>query len=569
MANLPLRNLGQVGVITDVNPYDLPPNAFTKGNNVIFDDGKVQRAPVFKQLYTAIRSSIAAEALVGTIDSQTAAYDSAEGAAVTSTRFVGSYADPVAGETLFICDNDGQVRSYPNGNLAFLTPGSGLVTNESSWAHAQVAGLSFLARPGMRPYVRNLKTSNAYSLMAGEWPATDTCAIIRGYLDYAICLNVTKGNVEYPTMVKWSNPIEYSSNPTTIGWDATNPNYVAGENVLGELTSPILDGLVLNTQFIIYTRDQVWEMEYTGSTLVFNFRKLFPTGGILNTNCVVEVEGKHYVFGEDDIYVHDGMSKQSLADGRIRRQLYNTLDRDRKVACFVQHDPVTNLLFFCYVSKEDEIEFPNSQFANRAAVYNLKTNTWSFMDLPNIVGGASANLVLAALQYFQLSSGFDLYNTSFSSFQGVSPRISVMLGSVDIPNGLTESRVYAIDLPSAGAVNLTAHPETIARALVEREGIDMDENAGVSLRSYKTLMSVFPQAKVKDTGGVLNWQFGSNDMPNSSVIWRSQAYFDPVTDYKIDTRVSGRYLAYQVYTDSINNFEFSGFDSEIVSTSKR
>ena len=47
---LPLRNLGQTGVITDLNPYNLPITGFTKGVNVRFDEGKVSRSPVFRDI---------------------------------------------------------------------------------------------------------------------------------------------------------------------------------------------------------------------------------------------------------------------------------------------------------------------------------------------------------------------------------------------------------------------------------------------------------------------------------------------------------------------------------------
>ena len=45
---LPIRNLGQTGVITDLNPYNLPITGFTKGVNVRFDDGSLKRSPVFR-----------------------------------------------------------------------------------------------------------------------------------------------------------------------------------------------------------------------------------------------------------------------------------------------------------------------------------------------------------------------------------------------------------------------------------------------------------------------------------------------------------------------------------------
>jgi hypothetical protein len=239
MANLPLRNLGAAGVLSDVDSYDLPPNAFSRGSNVIFDEGTVQRAPVFKQLFPAIKSTVAINDVAGSFDSQgTKQYDSVEGALVSDVRFVASYADPVAGETIFVADATGVVRGYPNGNLQFMTPGGGLVTNDNPWTHAQVAGLSFLARKGMVPYVRSTKSTNAFVPLAADWATTDTASIVRGYNDFCVMFNIQKGTVAYPTMVKWSNSIEYAADLSTVVWDATNPNYNTGENVLGELTSP-------------------------------------------------------------------------------------------------------------------------------------------------------------------------------------------------------------------------------------------------------------------------------------------------------------------------------------------
>lgn len=563
MANLPLRNLGELGLITDANPYTYPSNAFSKAVNVVFDENRIQRGPVLKQVFPAIRSSLSYADSTGSYDSQTGTYDAAQGNPASSSRFVGSYADPAFGETVFVCDNDGEVRTYPNGALAFASPGSGTVTNEEPWTHAQVAGLSFLARAGMRPYARNVKSDAAYSLMAGDWVSTHTTKVIRSYLDYVICLNVTKGSDSFPTMVKWSNPVEYSSAATGVQWDPSNPGYIAGENVLGEMTSPIRDGLVLGSNFVIYTGDQVWLMEYTGSSLVFNFRRVFPTGGIFNTNCAVEVEGKHYVFGEDDLYVHDGVSKQSIADGRIRRTVFSTLNRAKRSAAFVMHDSVSNLIYYCYNTISTDVKWPSTQFCNQAAVYNYRTNTWSFMDLPNLIGGAESSIDLA-------NSVVPTISGVYTSIASTNPRVTIALGITDSANGLTESRVYALDLPAASLTNLPSLAETATTSLVERIGIDLDDpGTGLPLRSYKTLMGVVPQASTNDPATAFLWQFGAADLPNSPVVYKDPISFNPSTDYKIDTKVSGRYLAYRVSTNSEDNFKLVGFDAEVVSTSKR
>lgn len=572
MATLPIRELGGVGIVTDTNPYDLPVNAFSDGNNVIFDENRVSRAPVFKQLYTAIKSSKTwADFGTDTWSSATSVtYEAAEGDNINSSRYVGSVADPATGETVFVCDKDGTVRGYPSGVLQIQTPATGsLVTNEEPWASCQVAGLSVLSRKDMVPYARNLKTDTAYSYFAtAQWAATDTCVVMRSYNDFLIALNVTKGSSTFPTMVKWSSQIEYGSAPTDVIWDPTDTEASAGENILGELKNPIIDGLTLGTQFCIYSSDQVWLMEYTGSSFVFNFRRLFPTGGVLNTNCVVEVEGKHYVFGSDDIYVHDGSTKKSLADNRVRRRIYKNLDINKKSRCFVLHDSVANLIYFAYYTRQNEANFTNTQFCNRAAVYNYRADTWSFMDLPNVVGGAEAQVVLNKTLFSSVNDSYENYNTDYVSFENSTPKIPIMLGITDTGNGLTESRVYAIDLPTVGAVNLPASLETFKPAFVAREGLDLDEiQAG--LRGYKSIKTVVPQAEFEVTDGTFYWQLGATDLPGGPIVYATNYNYSPDTEYKIDTKVSGRYLAYKISTSDIENFRISGFDADVVILSKR
>lgn len=571
MATLPIRELGKIGIVADANPYDLPSNAFNDGNNVIFDEGRISRAPVFKQLYPAVKSSKTwADFGSTTWDAATVTYESAEGSPTDGCRFVGSYAEPSNGEVVFVADNDGTVRAYPNSVLVNVTPtGVTLVNNEEAWSHAEVGGVSILARKDMVPYAKNLTTDTAFkSLGTSNWGTTTTCAVMRSYNDFFVALNVTKGVNTYPTMVKWCDPVQYGSAVTALDWNAASTTNNAGENVLGEMTSPIMDGLKLGTQFMIYSRDQVWIMEYTGSELVFNFRRLFPTGGVINTNCVVEVEGKHFVFGVDDIYVHDGATKKSIADGRVRRKIFKNLDPNKVKNFHVTHDTVANFIYFCYYTRQNEANFKDTQFCNKAAIYNYREDTWSFMDLPNVVGGAQARVTLTKVDYADVNDTYQNYNTSFLSFETGSPTVPIMLGVTDTGNGLTESRVYAIDLPTVGAVSLPASMETFKPAYVARTGIDLDE-MNLELRGYKYVNSVTPQAEFEVTDGVFHWEIGSTDLPGGSVVYQTTYDYRPDADYQISTRAYGRYLAYRISTSNIENFRISGFDADVRSFNKR
>ena len=54
MAIIPIRNLGDAGVVTDVSPYNLPLDAYSKAVNVRFDEGKVRRAPIFRTVLSSL-----------------------------------------------------------------------------------------------------------------------------------------------------------------------------------------------------------------------------------------------------------------------------------------------------------------------------------------------------------------------------------------------------------------------------------------------------------------------------------------------------------------------------------
>jgi hypothetical protein len=573
MATLPVRELGGVGVITDVNPYDLPANGISDCRNVVFDDGKIIRAPVFKRVYEGATSATTFASIATTFATETNLFESPGGIPTTNARFVASYGDPTSGETVIVADNSGEVRAYPGGTPTYVTPtGAALVNSENPWSHCQIAGISVLTRENMVPYMRNIQGDALYryagTTAGSEWPNNYTCAVIRPYLDFMIALNVTKGAVEYPQMVKWSNPIQYNSAVTSIVWDPTNPANIAGENVLGELKTPILDGLALGSMFIIYSQDQVYIMEYTGTSFVFNFRRLFSSGGILNKNCVAEHEGRHFVFGADDIYMHDGVSRKSISDSRVRRAIYNRINKDNAPKSFVYHDSAANLVYFCYETKEAEVAFQQTQFCNKAAVYNYKNDTWSFMDLPNVVGAAEASISLTTSNYATTNESYENQTVAYSTFQADDVKTPIVLSVTDTANSISETRVLALDFPAINAVPLEPEPEVLKEAFVERIGLDLDEG-GNSIRSYKTVTCIIPQADFDATDGVIVWQIGSSDLPSQEPVFRTLTNYRPEDDYKIDTKVSGRYLAYRVSMTDVRDFKVSGFDAEIVSTSRR
>src|SRR3546814_10374 len=125
-------------------------------------------------------------------------------------------------------------------------------------------------------------------------------------------------------MVKWSDLTGFGAVPAS--WDHTSPSNSAGENIINEMKVEIIDGLSLRDSFIIYAKNEVWTMDYIGGNYLFRWRKIYDKVGILNQNCVVQVDGLHYVFDKDDIYLHDGASKKSIIHGKDKDFVFQSLN---------------------------------------------------------------------------------------------------------------------------------------------------------------------------------------------------------------------------------------------------
>ena len=55
----------------------------------------------------------------------------------------------------------------------------------------------------------------------------------------------------------------------------------------------------------------------------------------------------------------------------------------------------------------------------------------------------------------------------------------------------------------------------------------------------------------------------------SNSFYTSTKTFTPSTDYKIDTRLAGRYLNYEIRETAGKDFSVSGFDMDILTTGRR
>lgn len=537
MPILPIRKLGDTGVIADVSPYNIPINAFNYGFNVRFDEGKVLRAPIFRDIKNTL----------GFLP-----------------RFAYGIVPSNGFDTVLIVSDDWIINEYASGTISNV---SGAITGTTSplpYTGTSLADVHYINRPDRVPVYRDNVSSNFADLP--NWDSTWRCSSLRSFGDFMLGLNMTEGSTNYPTRVRWSNIVTANSYPDS--WDETDTTKSAGFNDLVQIGTEIVDGATLGTNFIIYSYDQVWMMEFVGGTFVFNFRKLFTDAGIINQNCVVEVEGKHFVFGPFDIFMHDGTTKQSICDERVKTFIYSSLNNQASDRCFVQHNPTLNEIYFCYQSGDQYINFPNANRCNRAAVYNYRNNTWSFMDLPNVSSGTIAN-VNSVATYATATTTYQLTGGTYYQQQDSYNRHTLMVGESLSADGITSDKLYGVDLSDAGQIAFQLDTEATKPVYLERTGLDLDES-GTAVRDYVVVTRIYPQADTQNTNDTtMLFEFGASDIPRAVPTYSSQVTFDIASDHKIDSRAAGRYLAYRITLNDNKDFELSGFDLEITPTGAR
>jgi hypothetical protein len=381
-----------------------------------------------------------------------------------------------------------------------------------------------------------------------------------------LALGLTEGSTSYPNRVRFSDIT--LANQVPGSWDATDTTKSAGFNDLVQLRTPIVDGATLGSNFLIYSSDQVWLMEFVGGTFIFNFRKVFDDAGVINQNCILEVEGKHYVFDTDDIYVNDGITRQSICDNRVRDYIFNGIDMSLQEACFVMHVADLEEIYFCYHTGDDLAVYGEVSGCNRAAVYNYRSDTWSFVDLPNVTSGSLANIDTVTT-YASSSLTYDSTGGTYHSQESKFTRYPVMVSKKDTTAGITSPRLLGLDLVDSGTLNLPETTEVNKPMYLERTGIDLDQEAQLPISSYKVINKIFPQITTPATEHEFTFTFGAADLAPDAPAYGSSVTFDNSTDHKLDTRIAGRYLSYKVETPTIKDFTLSGMDVNIVPTGRR
>lgn len=498
------------GIIKDKSPTDIPMEAWSDGANVLFNNGKATKAyghlPVFGTPSGAPYWSfpvIDDDILTWYYATDSKIYKYFGQAHVDVTRTASDY-----GFDIDIGWNGGTLNGLPVANNGIDVP-----------QIVESADNEFKDLP--------------------NWPSTLRARVIKPFKNYLVALNLVSNSSELSHSLRWSSPADPGFAPPS--WDIADPTEQAGQVELADSSGRIVGGVPLKDNFIIYKEDAVYAMRFIGGLPVFQFKKLFSDIGAVSTHSISEFEGKHFVVGVGDIYVHDGINKKSVADSMVRDFFYSTVDNTYFHRVHTVVDRLRTEIWICFPNKDSL----NGQ-CNFALIWNWGDNTWAVRTLPNTYY-ATAGIIdpdaQTATDIWDNSEGSwddDVSSWNEGTYNPAKQKLMLL--------SPWDTKMFLVDRTSL-------FDTEIFTSTLERSGMDFEEP-----RQIKYINSVAPQV----TGaGILDIFVGSQMIEGAGIAWKGPYPYEIGVDYKIDCRASGRFIAVKFQSDSSASWEINGYTMEI------
>lgn len=363
MSRVPVRDLAKFGVVQDADETLIPPNAWTRANNVRFRDGKIISSPGHIQAY--------------------------EPPAVPPYWLMQTFS-PVK-DIAWIYAGLTKVYTYLGGlhtDISRTTGGAYTTTMNDLWNGGVLAGIPVINNGQDVPqYWANVAAATKLANLT-NWPPTWRASVVRPFRNFLIAMNILEGPLRYIHRVRWSSPAQPGGIPPS--WDDTDPTQDAGIIELTDTESgAVIDGLSLGDLFMVYKERSIWSMQFVGGQYKFNVKRVIDQGGALAQNCIASFgdPAKHCVFSGVDIYQHDGQTPVSMVSKQLRRWIMANIDTTNYRRAFVVSYADQNEIWVCFPTG-------GSAWANVAIIINILDGSVFTRDLTNasyIASGVALN----------------------------------------------------------------------------------------------------------------------------------------------------------------------------------
>lgn len=397
------------------------------------------------------------------------------------------------------------------------------------------------------------------------------CERIRAFNNRLFALNMRESNASgvtthYPLRLRWSNFANENKAPSLwddyaydrlttsdlsaniVGQTEALENGYAGYIDLADSNGSLIDVLPLKDYLFVYTEFETYIGSPTNNTYQpLMFKKLFNDSGILAPECAVEVEGGHFVVTQNDVILHNGASKKSIASNRVKNLLINEICLVNPLATRVHLHQDKKEVWVLYVGPGE----PKESFAcNKAAVWNYEFDTWSFRTIPyaQCIGLVDPPVLERGPIW-----------ADFQEITWDNPSINQLVWRKDANNfrqritivGSFLKGFYQVDVGALDYIYDRTNDRVIEKPLemrLERTGIDFDNVTNEW--NQKHINRFRPQV----TGtGTYTFEVGGSQFSNEYGHNHSTKEFRVGSDRHVSVRLNHPYLFYNVIDNDVNS----------------
>lgn len=524
MATIKLRNLGQLGINTDLAPESMSPLGMTGGQNVSFFNQMPQKAKGY------------VSGVFGTL------------------TFAPYFVMPAQGPSDFtwVLAGLAKVNAFYNGGLVDITRVAGDYTGNVSipWTGAWVNGVTFLNNGNDDPQFVSTIDGSAKLADLTNWQANTKCRVLRAFKNYLIAMDVTKAGTRYPTLFKWSHPADPGGVPPS--WDETDASYLTGEFPISATPGRIVDGLMLKNSFIVYKSDGIVAVRETGDNDIFRFDPISTKFGVPAVNCITEFKpGMHaFISQTGDLMVNNGQGVQSIATNRVKKLISEDTNFAELGKAFVFTDVRNSEINFCFVTGA-------ASWPNRAITWNWEENTFGIKDMPesSSVAEGKFNVVTAPSEAWDdddTAWDDDTESWDGSTVNVISNRI------LSVSPETTEAYLLSDGFAADGA-DMVSGFERKSMALA---GEAIDGSLTLDPSVVKLVTRVWPLLRAED-GETFLIRIGMQDRMDSPINWQGPFTFNPATQEYLEFFAEGRYVSYSITHTGSSRWECAGLDFEL------
>lgn len=392
-------------------------------------------------------------------------------------------------------------------------PAQAAITNPHEWSSTLLNGIPCFTNGKQTPHYWTGDSADDALPLPG-WPAATTCKFIVAFRFHLFALNISNGSGVFENLILWSDATEPGAVPQIWTPAASNE---AGSAFLADTEGRAVAGSPLGTQLMIYKPASFYAIEYAGQPPdnIFIVRPVVRSTGLLSPHALKTIGQQQAVVGNDDVVLTDGINTRSIADGRVRISLSNSIDETNAQNVFTIWDKNNKELWVC-------VPESGNQFANIAHIWN--GDRWVTRDLNAVKYGTTGqvNDTSPSQTWASDSSSWDSDSSAWNETQ---------LGAKDKVVLAETSAMFIEDVPEL----------TLFNSLLQRFDLVFDDPEQIKVTNCVHI-------KGSGTGlALLTFRLGARNSTDEGIVWGP---YVTRTSESVEYEIAGKFISIEIKNDT-------------------